>query len=231
LRQAYDYWQDQPGSIPHRRRRDSEPGRGGRGRRPIRRSFARSVERLFVVLRGQRPRTHTTFRTQETERQAAGRQPERPSYGDNGMGHAACAVRATPHRLPARGGGTWRPGDNSTDTVPRYGYPAQENQRRAGACPPQRMKRRGCDDVAARAGIHHAIRASRHSRVTAYACPATRALAPPPRMPGIDGRRGKTSTPKHAPLDTNGTEGAKPKGHSSDGTGDGSLVLRASLPG
>lgn len=155
MRQAYDYWQDQPGSIPSRRRRRTGPtgpraattssrdGDGGRPMRAIHAGFGQTEARRA-------PPALLVFRIRELRRHPVARDARLRS------GHeVAFGVRLAPHRFRPRGG---RPAPRERGSLRRPNsfvkVRSTGNPRAAKAV---RLRRRltgaAREDVAAPAGI------------------------------------------------------------------------------
>jgi hypothetical protein len=99
---------------------------------------------LFVVLRGRRPRTPHDVPYPRDRASSRGSTPRTPflqgqqdgTHGVRYIGHPAPLAREEKQHEGAEGQFNRR-------SMPRYGYPAQENQHRPSTCSRQQMKRHG----------------------------------------------------------------------------------------
>lgn len=150
MRQAYDYWQDQPGSIPHRRRRrtrSTSPGDvtprgddGSRSMRTINAEFGQTeVEDLL-------PRWCSASESSGCSSWAEMRRISQR------LG-ARTRLRGSPHAAPLRGQ-RWENVQRCGIRIPSGRYAIQETRRRPRlSLLHRRLKRLARADVTAPAGI------------------------------------------------------------------------------
>jgi len=153
LRQAYDYWQDQPGSIPRRHRRRTR-GRRARGPRHLEATTAVvQCGRLTPGSGNRRPSTSCPPGVPHPRAQAEDRAPGRAPWLRLGT---RTRLRGSPHAVPPRDGRRRENVERWDDRIPSGRYATQETRGRPRPVTlllRQRMKRNAREDVAAPAGI------------------------------------------------------------------------------